>query len=287
MNLLVLTGLQIVTTTPDLTDLAEQLVGDTVGITQLIPTATDPHQVLPKASMLIKLQRAEALISMGLGYEHAFLPALLEKIDCERHFVASDFIGTPLEIPETLDRRLGADLHPQGNPHWNTSPRRMRLVAVGLRDFLIQLHPEAEQSIRQNWKAWDEELGQKILHWETWLQPAKKKPLVTYHRSWSYFAQDFGFDLLGEVEPKPGLAPSTRHLARLSRSMQENQVKLLLMEPWYSENKLGNLAKITGIQVVKKTSGAGSEGYIEWMNSLVDSLAMSLGLPEPERAKPL
>jgi ABC-type Zn uptake system ZnuABC Zn-binding protein ZnuA len=251
---------------------------------------------MPKASMLLKLKRADALVSMGLGFEHAYLPALLEKVgraDLGRgatdvstggshHLVGGDFIGQPLEVPTQLGRGAGVDVHPLGNPHWNTNPALMQNFAVAARDFLSKLRPEASETFSANWRDWDADLTAQITHWQTWLAPAHGRSIVTYHRSWAYFADAFGLVILGEVEPKPGMSPTTRHLAQLAKSMQQQQVKLLLLEPWYSESKLGNLPRMTDVAVVKIASMSGKQGYLAWMGELVAAAARAWGLEEPQ-----
>jgi ABC-type Zn uptake system ZnuABC Zn-binding protein ZnuA len=249
--------------------------------------------------MLVKLKRADALVSMGLGFEHAFLPALLEKVGRDdfgrgasdvsqggsRHLVGSEFIGQPLEVPTRLDRGAGVDVHPLGNPHWNTNPQLMRKFAVGARDFLSRLRPTSTEVFSANWKKWEVEIGRLIEHWQAWLAPARDKPLVTYHGSWPYFADAFGLVILGKVEPKPGMSPTTRNLAQLTQSMIELDVQLLLLEPWYSESKLGNLPKMTKVSVAKIASMSGKEGYLAWMGRLVHKAASAWNLAEPRFSK--
>ena len=290
---------EIAVTTLGLSDIVQTIGGEHVKVIPLVPGAVDPHKVTPRASMLLKLSRADALASMGLGYEHAYLPALLEKVGRKdfgrgdgdvsqggvNHFVASDFIGVALEIPVKLDRGTGVDVHPLGNSHWNTNPDLMRKVAVGLRDFLCLQQPQFKEDFFKNWEAWDKKAGELIAHWTKWLTPAKAQSIVTYHRSWSYFAQSFGLVLRGEVEPKPGMPPTTRHLIALSRTMTEHKVKVILMEPWYSEGKLGNLPSMTGAKVVKVASVSGNSGYLDWMHTVVSSVAGALDIPEPMSGK--
>jgi zinc/manganese transport system substrate-binding protein len=292
-------AIEVVVTTPGLADIVQIIGGEHVKIISLVPGAVNAHKVTPRASMLLKLSRADALASMGLGFEHAYLPALLEKVgraDFGRgdgavskggtnHFVAADFIGAALEVPAKLDRGAGVDVHPLGNSHWNTNPNLMRKVAVGLRDFLSQQQPQFKEEFSKNWKAWDKKADKLIAHWTLWLASAHEQGIVTYHRSWSYFANCFGLVLRGEVEPKPGMPPTTSHLVELGKFMVEHNVKVILMEPWYSEGKLGNLPTLTGAKVVKVASLADDSGYLDWMQTVVASVAAALAIPEPEEAK--
>lgn len=280
--------LKVLATTHDVASVVQAVGGDAVEVETLIPAGADPHKVLPRASMLLRLRRADAVFSMGFGYEHAFLPALLQKVgvrdlqlEGSRHFHGEKVAIIPLEVPSKLDRSLGVELHPFGNPHWNTDPARMRLYAAGVRDFLIRMAPENKGAISDNWARWDAEMDRLLTHWRAWLNPVQGKPLTSYHRSWVYFSQQFGFELAGEIESKPGIAPSARRLGELAKTFRNKGVQLLLMEPWYSETRLGDFVTASGVTLIKKNSMSSGEGYLVWMRGLVEAVAEVYGLPEP------
>ncbi len=288
---------RIVATIPDLVDLVQTIGGPAVQVEGLIRAGHDPHMVLPKASLLLKLQRADGLVLMGLDYEHAFLPPLLEK--CRNPAVQPGGIGfadlsrsiQALEVPQRLDRAAGADLHPRGNPHYNTDPEGGRKMAAGIRDLLQRLDPGRHQEYHQRWQVWDRSAQEHIKAWKAYLEPLRGRPLVTYHRSWPYFARRFGMVLIGEVEPKPGLRPSPRHLTRLASLIQEKQAKVLLMEPWYPSSDVDKLVQRTGLKriVVATTSGATTKTlhYLDWIGSLVESIGVAYGLgPVPPLGSP-
>lgn len=281
--------LRVVATVPDLADLVRTIGAGEVEVETLVPPGSDPHAILPKASLLLKLKRADGLACMGLDYEHAFLPALLEKAgnDSVRPggagwFCAADRI-TPLEVPVTLDRGQGADLHPRGNPHFNLDPVRGRAMAEGARDLLIRLRPERRDAFEARWRTWDEDAQARIAAWTKRLAPLRGRPLATYHRSWSYFADRFGLELVGEVEPKPGLAPTATHLLELQRTLRERKVRVLLMEPWYSERSLGRLLEGTEVRLVRSPTTCGltrdTEHYLDFLGALVEQIAAAHDLP--------
>lgn len=283
--------LRVVATIPDLADLVTLIGAEQVAVTTLVPAGADPHAILPKASLLLQLQRADALVCMGLDYEHAFLPALLEKVrnDAVRPggagwFCAADRI-VALEVPADLDRGRSADLHPRGNPHFNLDPERGRAMAAGVHELLARLRPERAEEFAARWKAWDEDAQRRIAAWTERLAPLRGKPIVTYHRSWSYFADRFGLVLAGEVEPKPGLAPTAAHLADLKRLLLEREVRVLLMEPWYSERSLGKILEGSPTTLVKAavTCGLTAETahYLDFIGVVVEQVARAHGLPEP------
>lgn len=284
--------LDLVVTIPDLADLTRTIGGDAVLVEVLVPFGADPHAVLPKASLLLKLQRADGLVFMGLDYEHAFLPALLEK-------VRNDAVqpGAPgwcclgdkisaLEVPSTLDRGQGADLHPRGNPHFNLDPENGRIMAAAIRDFLTKLKPDRQTEFHSRWQAWDEDAQKRIAAWTLRLAPLKGQCIATYHRSWTYFVARFGFEVCGLVEPKPGLPPDAAHLVNLKRTLTDKKVRVLLMEPWYSERQLGRLLDGTEVHLVKVGTCCGcvrpEETYLDFIGSVVEQIALAHGLPAPE-----
>lgn len=280
--------LDIVASVPDLGHMAEVIGGDRVDVKVLIPAGSDPHAVLPKASLLLKLSRADGLIVMGLDYEHAFLPALLEKTRNKAVLQGgSGFmnVGARIQakdVPETLDRSEGADLHPKGNPHFNLDPENGRIMAEAVRDLLVALAPQHRQEFDSRWKAWDEEAQRRIAVWTSWMAPLEGKEVVCYHESWVYFTDRFGMGIAGYVEPKPGLAPSAKHLLAVKKMMRDRGLKMILMEPWYNEARVKSLAG-DGVSIMRlpSTSGykRGQEAYLDFIESLVMAMREGHGLP--------
>lgn len=280
---------EVIATISDLADMAEAIGGEHVRVQTLVPPGSDPHALLPRASLLLKIQRADVLLLMGKDYEHAFLPALLEKASNPRlavgapGYVVAGRQVLALEVPETLDRGAGADLHPNGNPHFNTDPEQGRKMAAAVRDSLIAADPGRRDWYTQRWKAWNQQLLEQEHLWEAYLKPLRGKGIVSYHRSWSYFAHRFGLVLVGEVEPKPGLRPSAKHLANLATTMRRQQVKVLLMEPWYPRSDVEKLLKITGARLISLSTTSGTSPatahYADWLASLVDQVGQAYGRP--------
>ena len=141
--------------------------------------------------------------------------------------------------------------------------------------------PESKAVIRENWARWDVEMDRLLTHSRVWLNPVQGKLLASYHRSWVYFFQQFGFELAGEIETKPGISPSARLLVKVAKTFREKGVQLLLMEPWYSETRLGDFVTASGVTLIKKSSMSSGEGYLVWMRGLVEAVAEVYGLPEP------
>lgn len=284
--------LQVVATISDLASLARSIGGEAVEVTVLVPPGQDPHALLAKSSLLLKLSRADVLIEMGLNYEHAFLPALLERCRNERVVPGgAGFLNVsagiaPLEVPERIDRGQGADLHPLGNPHFNLDPENIRIAARAIADLFARVDAARAAAYEERWRRWDAEAARRCERWAALMEPHRGAALVAYHRAWPYLAARYGLRIVGEVEPKPGLPPTPGHLARLVETMRASGATLILIEPWYSERTLAGLLDATGARTLKLATTCGATpataDYLDWMDDLITKLAAALEPAEAE-----
>jgi len=279
--------LKVVTTIADLVSLTETIGGDAVEVHGFVRPGDDPHGVIAKPSMLLKLSRADAVIVMGLHYEHSFMPALLHKVRKPAvrpggaGYLELGSLIEPLQVPDKLDRGQGPDLHPMGNPHFNLDPVYGRTIAAAIRDHLSALDPGRAELFQANWEVWDDRAEKKIAEWRKLLEPCRGARILTYHNSWPYLAARFGLEIAGTVEPKPGLPPSSRHLMGLAKTVREQEIRVLLIEPWYDERRVAALAKLDGVTVVKAATTCGTSrktaGYLDHLDSLLRQIAGAHG----------
>src|SRR5712691_6084343 len=163
--------LRVVTTIPDLADMARNIGGDLLEIKSLATGVEDIHAVQMKPSFATLLNRADILLLMGLEVEHAFLPALLDaarnpKIlrDAPGYIDCSVYV-TLLEVPTRIDRTLG-DQHPRGNPHINLDPVDGKAMARAIADGLARNDPEHEATFKKNLAAYLATLDAAIARWQ-------------------------------------------------------------------------------------------------------------------------
>ncbi|KAA3613500.1 MAG: zinc ABC transporter substrate-binding protein [Planctomycetota bacterium] len=284
--------IQVVATTQDLASLARTIGGARVQVEALLKPGQDPHRLIAKASHPLRLAKADVLLLQGLDLEHAFLPAILErsrnkavKPGGHGYMNVGAYIR-PMEVPQHIDRSQAVDLHPRGNPHYHLDPENGRIMAKAVAQVFIRVDPKHEAEYRSRWQAWDEEAQKRIAEWERLMKPHRGCKILTYHRSWSYLAARYDLTVAGEIEPKPGLAPTPNHLAKLSRLVRQEQIPLLLMEPWYRESDVAGLVRATGISVSRVDSSCGgtekTRDYLDFLDHLIRSLAGSLA-KEPEK----
>ena len=248
--------LKVVTTIPDLADMTRQIGGDQVDVTSLATGVEDIHAVPMKPSFAVRLNRADAVVLLGLEAEHAFLPALLEaarnpKIlrDAPGYIDCSVYI-TPLEVPTRIDRALG-DQHPMGNPHYNADPVMAKEAARAIADGLSRLRPEHEADFKKNLAAFEEKLDAAIARWEREAAPLRGKKLVSYHPDLIYFAERFGMEPVGTIEIRAGVDPTPGHIADLEERMRREKVDLVVRELHYPAGLAETVARATGAKLVE------------------------------------
>jgi ABC-type Zn uptake system ZnuABC Zn-binding protein ZnuA len=248
--------IRVVTTIPDLADMARQVGGDLVDVTSLATGVENIHAVPMKPSFAVTLNRADVLLVMGLEAEHAFLPALLEASRNPRiqrdaaGYVDCSVYVTPLEVPARLDRALG-DIHPMGNPHFNLDPGNGKNMVRAIVDGLSRGAPQHAAAFRTNAEAYLATLDAAIARWQREAAPLKGKKFVTYHPDMIYFAERFGMIQLGTIEQRPGIDPTPAHVADLIERMRQAKVDLVIRELHYPAGLAEIVAKSTGASLVE------------------------------------
>ena len=278
--------LNVVATTPDLAAIAKEIGGDNIDLTTLAKPTEDPHFVDAKPSFIVKLNRADVLVEGGAELEIGWLPALLDQSRNEKlasgapgHVACAQGIQL-LEVPSTLDRSKG-DIHAAGNPHYVIDPMNGRQVAQRIADAFCALDAKSGDSYRANLKKFTDALDSKMIEWQRALAPFKGREIVAYHNSWPYFGERFGLKIDLFLEPKPGIPPTSAHLAEVILQMKDRKVNVIIVDPYLNRRTAETVARNTGADVidvaqfpggVKGTEG----GYLQLIDYLVNSLAKAL-----------
>ena len=258
--------IRVVTTLPELGDIVRTVAGDLASVDVLARGTEDIHQVVMKPSFVAKLNKADALVYLGLGIEHSFLPGLLAASANPR--LRADWTTTclgegcvdisagvaVLEKPDTQPRRRRK--HPQGNLTTTWTPRtagswrnaaqgfsnrsgQLERYKAGLEDYLRK-HSAALAELRKKAAA------------------LKGLKAVSYHQDTVYLGRFTGIEFVATVETKPGIAPSPRHLEKLVAEMKEKEVKLIVREQQYEPKTCEWLAERTGAKVAVIGTMAGA-----------------------------
>ncbi len=248
--------LKVVTATTDLASLTEEVGGDRVSVESIARGYQDPHFVEAKPSFILKLHQADLLISVGLQLEIGWLPPLITQSGNPRiqmgaagYLDASQFAEI-LEIPTGVVTRAMGDVHPLGNPHYWLDPENGRRIAQGIERKLAEIRPSDASYFEQRFQSFSGRLSDAEKVWDEKMKPFRGRKIVTYHRSWPNFAKRFGLDVVGYVEPRPGIPPTPGHTVELIAMMKRDSVKIIAVEPYFDLKTPNSIARNTGGQVV-------------------------------------
>jgi len=278
--------IRVVATTPDLASVAREIGGDRVSVVALAKPTEDPHYVDAKPSHIVTLNRADALIEGGAELELGWLPPLLENSRNSRisagapgRIVASEGIRL-LEVPTSFDRSKG-DVHSLGNPHFMIDPVNVRIIARNIANHFAQIDPKNAATYNGNLARFNTKLDAKFAEWQKKLAPYRGARIVTYHKDFVYLAQRFGLNIVDELEPKPGIAPSPAHLAQVIGKMKATNAKVILVQPFQNRKTAETVARQTGATVLDIAQQPGAARntttYFDLMDNLVSTLATGLG----------
>ncbi|MSR36852.1 MAG: zinc ABC transporter substrate-binding protein [Gemmatimonadetes bacterium] len=277
--------IKVVATTPDLAALAKAIGGDAVEVKALAKPTEDPHFVDAKPSLIVTLNRADVLIDGGAELEIGWLPALLQSARNAK--IATGAPGRisaaqgvrMLEVPATLDRSRG-DVHALGNPHFLIDPVNVRMIVGQIAEHFAQVQPASADLFKANLGRFRATLDAKLPQWQAQLAPYQGAKVVTYHRDFPYLAQRFGLEVIDNIEPKPGIAPSPAHLAKVIGEMKAAGARVIMVQPYQNRRTAETVARQTDAVVLDIPQQPGvvahTDGYFDLMDYIVTTLATAL-----------
>ena len=249
-------ALNVVTTTQDLASIVKEVGGDKVTVESLSKGYQDPHFVEAKPTFIFKLVKADLLVAVGKELEIGWLPPLVTQSRNSKiapggaGYLDASQTAKILDIPTGQITRAMGDVHPQGNPHFWLDPENGRRVAKAVQEKLTQLSAGDAAYFQQRFADFDRRLAEATKRWKATMAPYQGVKVVTYHRSWPNFAEAFGLDVIGYVEPKPGIPPSPSHTLELEQEMKRQNVKLVLVEPYFDLKTPNAIGRDTGAKVL-------------------------------------
>jgi len=256
--------------------LALEVGGDRVDVNSIAKGYQDPHFVEAKPSFLLMLRRADVVITVGLQLEIGWLPPLITQCGNPKiqpgapgYLEASQFAQI-LDIPTGPVSRAMGDVHPLGNPHYWLDPANGRRIAKGIADKLGQLDPPNAGYFAQRFKDFDQRLATAEQKWDEAMKPYRGRKVVTYHNSLPNFAKRFGLNVIGYVEPRPGIPPSPGHTIQLIGLMKRENCKIIMVEPYFDLKTPNSVARETGAKVVQYLPSVGGEKGVDDYFKLFD-----------------
>jgi zinc/manganese transport system substrate-binding protein len=279
--------LRVFSCEPEWAALAKELGDDHVDVHSATSAHQDVHYIQARPSLISKLRRADLLICSGADLEIGWLPVLLRKASNARvqpgqvgHIDVSKIVPM-LDVPTRVDRSEG-DIHPYGNPHTQTDPHNIALVAGELSDRLQRIDPGEADFYRQRGSEFLDRWQKAIARWEKRGASLRGMKIVTHHLAWVYMTHWLGIEVVGRLEDKPGIPPTAGHLADLLAGLREQKVDLIVRATYQSERPSEWLSERSGIPAVVLPHAVGATEEAKDLYAMFDDmLDRLLGARQP------
>ena len=259
--------LSIFATVPEWAALAQEIGGDKVKVYSATNALQDPHHVEARPSLIARARSADLVVATGAELEVGWLPLVIQQAGNPKirpgqpgYFEAASFVAL-LGKPARLDRAEG-DVHPAGDPHIQTDPRNIARVAGELASRMEQLDPANAAFYQSRQKQFVERWSAAIAKWEKQAATLKGAPIVVQHKAFTYLEAWLGLREIAALEPKPGVEPTTSHLAEVLETLQRTPAKMVIRAAYLSPRAsewIAERAKITAVALpftVGGTDGA-------------------------------
>ena len=273
----ILPQIKVVTTTTTVANLVETIGGNKVSVTFLCRGDQDPHflEVLP--SYMLKLRDADLVFKIGLDLEK-WLPQLIDGSRNDK-LILVDLSSeiTKKEVPTAKVDASQGDVHPYGNPHYWLDPENAKIMAEEIYNALTDYSSSDADYFKKNLDNFKKTIDSNMKNWSTSISGMKQKNIITFHKSWIYFCDRFGINVVSNVEPKPGIPPTPSHDAELIQLIKKVKIKIILMEIYYSDSAPNHISESTGIKVVKVPNAVngieGVDSYIKLIDYIVNQIS--------------
>ena len=273
--------LKVLACEPEWGALVKELAGDKVSVYVATTALQDPHRIEARPSLVAAARNAGLVVCTGAELEVGWLPLLIRQSGNSAiqpgkpgHFEAAAYVRM-LDVPQRLDRADG-DVHAAGNPHIQTDPRNITLVAEPLARRLAELDPAnaatyqaRSTDFQARWKA-------AIQRWEQSAAPLRGVPVVVQHKAFPYLQQWLGLVEVAALEPKPGVEPTSAHLSTVLAGLKTRPAKMILRAAYNDPRGADWLAERTQLPVVVLPFTVGGNEQAKDLFSLFDDTVQRL-----------
>jgi zinc/manganese transport system substrate-binding protein len=261
--------------------LARELGGDRVSVYVATNAFQDPHHIQARPSLLAKARRANLVVCTGAELEIGWLPVVLRQSGNEAvqpskpgYFEAARYVKL-LEVPSALDRAAG-DVHPEGNPHIQTDPRNIRRVAAALVQRMGEVDPENADYYQSHYRDFSTRFDAAIQRWEKEAAPLRGTAIVVHHKAFAYLENWLGLKEVAQLEPKPGVEPTSAHLAEVLDQLKHQPAKMILRTPYNSERASAWLSERANIPAIVIPDTVGGSDKAKDLFGLYDDIVHRL-----------
>jgi ABC-type Zn uptake system ZnuABC Zn-binding protein ZnuA len=275
----------VVASTLDMADFTRQVGGERVEVYPISTGKFDLHFFEPVPSQAMKLGRADVLVVGGLEVD----PWIQGLIEASRNarimFGAPGYVDPavgvrPLDVPAgSIDGSMG-DVHPYGNPHFWFTQENVEIVVRNITAGLVRVDPEGATAYEQNRDRYLAKLKATFHDLKVKMRPFQGTAVLQYHESWDYFCEAMGLEIVGSLEPKPGIPPTPGHLRQVVEQARAREARLILVEPYYPKRPVRFVEEKAGVEAVRLPlylgGKKGIEDYLENLKYMVDTIVGTL-----------
>lgn len=267
---------KVVTSSSDLAAIAKEIGGDLIEVKSIASGKKNLHYIEILPSYMLKVSKADIYLKIGLSHDY-WADNIIDGarnndlliVDCSNGI---DVLEKPTG---KIDASMG-DIHAEGNPHYWLNPDNGHVIAENIYEALIKSDPDNQSDYQNNYNSFNKKLDSAISVWQTQSATIPHREIVTYHNSWPYFARAFNLNIVGFIEPKPGIEPTASHSAELIKLIKQRKVTLIFKEPYFSARAPQSISEATGARVVTVPSSVGGVDGVKTYFDLFDKLLQLL-----------
>ena len=255
LNLCAFAKTHVVVAYPYLGKIVQAIGGDVVHVKVLASAKFDPHFVIPKPSLIPAIAKADLLIVNGAGLETGWLPPLIRSANNPKvHVGTQGFVDVShvihmMDIPKSVSRSHG-DIHPEGNPHFISDPHTVLPIASLITKKLVAVDPTHKTDYVANLASFKTQWMGYLGTFDANMKRCKGKQVIQYHELYNYLLARYGIDHVGNIEPLPGISPSSKHTVELIHKMKKSHITTILQDPYHEKKTAKFIAAKTGAKVV-------------------------------------
>jgi len=271
-------SVKVATTYTTIAEVVKKIGGELVSVKVLGNPKYDPHFIVPKPSLVSKLRRVDLLVINGAGLEIGWLPPLIKSSHNQKIQPGSDgFLDISnfmnlMNKPQSVSRAFG-DIHAQGNPHYTTDPHNIVIMAKVIAKKLSMIDS-------QNAKVYESNLENFLKYWDNYLSgydlamaKCTEKKIIQYHELYNYFLKRYGYVSYGNIEPLPGISPSSKHSMKLINIIKKEGIKKILQDVYHEKKTAKFIAGKTGADVEVIPHDVGAVDGSDTLESFYDTMA--------------
>jgi len=273
--------LQVAVAYPYIEQLTKEIAKGRVDITLLSRGAWDPHFVVPKPSLIAGLRNADLLIVNGASLEIGWMPPLVNNANnakiqknAKGYLDLSQYLKLQ-DIPKSVNRSMG-HVHAEGNPHFSLDPHNITQLAVVIMLKLSLLDEANKDFYQKNFEVFEAHWQKKLKLYEKKMQKCKGMKVVQYHELFNYFLRRYDIISIDNLEPLPGISPSTKHTLELIKMIKKNKVKYILQDVYHEHKTSVFIAKKSGAKVIEVPHDVGALPSVKTLDNFYDTLVEKL-----------